>query len=137
MLRRNDDRRVLGLPYRARLRPDSVKLFADLAGYPAGVGVNGKATLDVSLADFPAISPDVECNVAACVFLRRSNRQGAALERLDAAEAFDRLAAGMVVYDERPREEQLLSLKRMAAAPSFELHYDEIESASETLRRLL
>ncbi len=137
MLRRHDDRRVLGLPYRSRLRPDVATLFPELAGYPAGVGVNGKPTLEAPLSDFPAIASEPECRVAACVFLRRGNRQGAALERLDAADAFDRLAAGMVVYDERPRAEQLLSLKRMAAAPAFELHYDDLDSASETLKRLL
>jgi hypothetical protein len=137
MMRRRDGLRVLGLPHRARLRPDCVQLFPELAGCPAGVGANGKPTLDISLRDFPAISSDPECRVAACVFIRRGERQGASLNRIDAADAFDRLAAGLVVYDERPREEQLLSLKRMAAAPSYRLHYGDIESASATLQRLL
>lgn len=137
MLRREDDRRVLGLPHRARLRPDCVRFFPELAGHPAGVGVNGKPTLDVCLQDFPSISSRAECHIAASVFLRRGDRQLAEVQRLSAEEAFNRLAAGMVVYDDRPREEQLLSLRRLAEAPAYELRYSEIESAAETLHRLL
>lgn len=137
MIRRRNDLQVLGLPYRARLRPDCAQLFSELAGCPAGIGANGKPTLEVSLADFPAIVSEPECRVAACVFLRRGAHEGAALERIDASDAFDRLAAGLVVYDQRPREEQLLSLKRMAAAPAYELRYGDIESASAALQRLL
>jgi hypothetical protein len=137
MMRRRDDLHVLGLPHRARLRPDCARLFPELAGYSTGVGANGKPTVDVSLRDCPAISSDVECRVAACVFLRRSEGQSTRLDPVDAADASRRLAAGMVVYDEGPREEQLLSLKRMAAAPAYELHYGDIDSASEILKQLL
>jgi hypothetical protein len=137
MLRRDQGRRVLGLPHRARLRPDCVKFFPELAGHPTGIGVNGKPVLDVSLADFPAVSWAAECRVAACVFLRRGNGQRPELERLAAEDAFDRLAEGLVVYDERPRAAQLRSLRRMAAAPAYELRYSSIESAADTLQRLL
>lgn len=137
MLRRDDDRRVLGLPHRARLRPDCVNFFPELGGHPAGIGVNGKPVLDVSLRDFPAISSAPECRVAACVFLRRGNSQRPELTRVDAEDAFNRLAEGMVVYDEQPRVEQLRSLRRMTEAPAYELHYSGIESAAETLQRLL
>ena len=137
MRRRDDDRRVLGLPHRVRLRPDCTRFFQELAGRPSGVGVNGKPTLDVSLRDFPAISSAAECHVAACVFLQRCNDERPSLKRLDADDAFNRLAEGMVVYDEQPRQEQLLSLRRMVQAPAYELHYSDIESAAETLHRLL
>lgn len=137
MLRRRDDLRALGLPHRARLRPDSVKFFPELAGYPSGVGMNGKPVLDLALADFPAISPEIECRVAACVFLRRGDTESPVLHRINPEDAFDRLAAQMVIYDERPREEQLASLKRLVAAPACELHYRDIESAAQILHRLL
>ena len=137
MLRQQDDRRVLGLPHRARLRPDCVSIFPELAERPTVIGMNGKPTLELSLQDFPGISSSAECFVATCVFLQRGDRQRPDLERLSKEDAFSRLAAGLVVYDERPREEQLRSLKLMAEAPAYELHYSDIESAAETLRRLL
>lgn len=137
MLRRCSDRSVLGLPHRARLRPDCAQYFPELAAYSASIGVNGKPTLDVSLQDFPAISSEPECNVAASVFLQRGEYERASLEPLDSEEALKRYQAALAIYDETPRREQLLSLKRLVQAPAYTLQYRDLESADDALRELL
>jgi hypothetical protein len=137
MPRKRDGLSVVGLPHRARLRPDCVQFFPELAGYVSSIGANGKPTLDVPLRDLPSIRSQPECEVAASVFLKRGACKRPSLERLDAEDAFDRLAEEMVIYDEGPRSEQLRSLKRLAQAPAYTLHYENIESAAAALRRLL
>ena len=137
MLRGRSGRRVLGLPQHVRLRASCAELFPELNNRPVGLAVNGKPMIQIGLNDFPTLSLAAECEVAACVFLRRDGSEQPSLEHLPAQQAYERIVRGLVCYDQAPREEQLLSLKRLVEAPAYELRYRDVERASETLHQLI
>ena len=137
LVRSDRNRRVLGRPHHLRLRPDTAALFPELKNRPAGLAVNGKPAIEIALQEFPAIALATECEVAASIFLRRDGSQPPSLRPLPADAVYRRLAAGLIVFDAPVRREQLASLRRLAGAPAYELHYREAASATQVLRDVL
>lgn len=136
LARREPGLRILAPPHRIRLRPDCAHLFPELRDRPVNVSLPGKHFLDVDLRQLPGFALASECQAAASVLLCRDGTAPPAVRAVTPEAAYAHLVRELVVYDSPAREEQLASLRRLAAAPSYELHYGDANAAAKTLSRL-
>ena len=137
LARREPGLRILAPTHRVRLRPDSAKLFPELADRPVNVTLQGKQFIDVDIEQVPGIALAGACEASALVFLRRDGTEPAAVNPVSPDEAYRRLAEELVVYDTPARKEQLASLQALAAIPAHEIHYRDSAFAVSALCRLL
>jgi len=133
LVRGESNRRVLAPPHRIRLLPDAARFFPELAERSITTSRNGKMYIEIALGDLQKFELASECEVAACVFLRRDGSTQPNLQLLEPEEAYARLTRDLVLYDAPARQEQLVSLRRLVEAPAFDLHYSAIEPAIDSL----
>jgi hypothetical protein len=137
LARREPGLRILAPPHRLRLRPDSAKFFPELRDRPVNVTLQGKQFLDVAIEQIPGFALAEECEAAASVFLQRDGTEPPVVHPVSPEEAHRRLARELVVYDTPAREEQLASLRRLAAIRAHEIHYRDSAAAVNALSHLL
>jgi hypothetical protein len=127
--------RVVGHAHRVRFRPAARQLFSELEAHAITPRMEGKASIEVAVADLPPIATAPEAELAAIVYLRRAPEAHARLVRLARGSAPARLAeelysAGSV------RAKHLHALKRLEDVPTFELHYSALDEAIAVLEEL-
>jgi hypothetical protein len=137
MIRKSDGRAILGNPYQIRFRPHARSLFPELSAYVPFERPTGKPSieLDTALLD---LSLARSAQAEHIVFL---NRPGAAFSQGLAVcgkdTAFDRLTESVCFGEESVREEQKTTIRRLLAAPVYEMQYHDLDWAEQRLRALV
>ena len=137
LARREPGLRILAPPHRIRLRPGCARLFPELHGRPVIASLPGKQFIDVAVERLPGFVPCRECEASALVFLSRDGTAPPGIRAVTREDAYGRLDRELVTYDAPAREEQLASLRRLAAAPAFELRYSDASAAADALSGLV
>jgi hypothetical protein len=127
--------RVIGHAHRARFRPSARDLFPELRTSPLSPRLEGKPSIEVSIAELPVAKTATESDVHAVVFLRRSADAAAQLIPLSAGTANRRLAAELFSAGEI-RAKHTAILEILADVPTFDLQYSDLDEAIRTMENL-
>ncbi|MFP5230233.1 MAG: aldolase [Acidobacteriota bacterium] len=127
--------RIIGHAHRARFRPSACELFPELRSFGLTPRLEGKPSIEVRTAELPLSQTAEEADVHAVVFLRRSCDAAPRLARLPAGTASRRLAAELFSAGEI-RAKHTAILETLAAVPTLDLHYHDLNDAIRTLEGL-
>lgn len=137
IVRRTDERIVIGKPQTIHLREGAFGLFPELMGREVKRNPVGKLCIEVRTAEIPGLTTAYRCHIAALVFLNRDIGSGAELAPLPKEEAWQRLADDLPFFGEPAHNEHKASLRNLLGAGVFELHYADPEPAVAELERLI
>lgn len=139
ILRRGDNRKVLGTPRMFRFRDTAGRLFPEFSGWRQSRRGNGKPTIEVRTGLLPEIRTAEEAEIHHVVFLDRRAEMGpkAALTRLDEEEAYRRLLLDPWPPEVPGAAERRAAIRRLAAAPSWEMSYRDLDAAADRLEKLV
>jgi hypothetical protein len=135
LINESDTPRVTGHSHRVRFRPAAKKLFPELHNRAITERMEGKPSIELPIAELPVEQTAREVDIAAIVFLHRSTTQpflvpcptGTVTRRM----CEDLYSAGEI------RAFHQTMLEKLAAVPTFELHYDRLEDGIATLDQLV
>lgn len=136
IVRRCQERIVIGKPQLIHLREGAFSLFPELQGQTAKPDPVGKISFEVRTAKLPNIEIAYRCEIAAIVFLERRPGRPAQLRRLAKEVAWQRFAADLPYFDEPAHGEHEATLRNLLGAEVYELQYGELEPAIEQLERV-
>ncbi|HXS13185.1 MAG TPA: hypothetical protein VN734_10810 [Acidobacteriaceae bacterium] len=127
---------VTGNSHSVRLRPSAAELFPEIQGMDQTPRAAGKPSIEISTHRLPRIIRRQRVRVDFIVFLKRGSTSPARLEpyRKDVARLYMREG---VYGNAEIRERQFAAVERLLAADVLELHYSDLGSAIERLRRLV
>jgi hypothetical protein len=131
---RAGERLLLGNPRRIRFRDNAACLFPELAGRPASSHPNGKMSIELRP---DGLETAYQCGVERVVLLAREAGAEATLHAVRSEVALDRFLSELPVYEEWVREEQRISLSRIAELQPVELRYSDLEDACRALESLV
>jgi len=137
IVRRTEERIVIGKPQTIHLRDGAFELFPELLRREVKRNPVGKLCIEVRTAEMPGLRTAYRCNIAALVFLNRVNGAGSELVPFSKEEAWRRLAADLPYFGGAAHKEHKASLRNMLSAGVFELQYSEPDSAVAELERLV
>jgi hypothetical protein len=137
LLRRSDERIVLGKPKQIHLRETAFELFPELNGRVAKPNPVGKLTIEVHTAELPHIKTAFQCRAEAVVFLKRQAGEPARLVPLARNEAWQRLVRKLPLFEQPAHDEHKQSLRKLVEAGTYELHYEDLDSAVRELERMM
>lgn len=140
LVRGGESRKLIGNPYQIRFRASAVDLFPHLKDERAEPRVNGEKVGEMALelltARVPEISTTTHSFVDYIIFLNRNHDGPARLVRYPKVTAlrwFDQvICCGEKKYVNAHRT----ALRKLVAAPIFELRYTDLDSAIEQLEAL-
>jgi hypothetical protein len=134
LIRKREDRVVIGNPYLIRFKPEATSLFPMLARYDVAPRRNGKSAIHVHTQDLPAIQPATQAEARYVVFLHRSPN---ALARV-VPHAGDAIAALRPTGhgEARAIAEQHAAIERLRQVPAFDFYYSDLDSAVACLQKL-
>lgn len=136
LLNDSDPPRVIGHSHRVRFRPEAKTLFPELSEREITPRMEGKPSIEVSVADLPPLDTANEANVSAVVYLRRSPSMRTALMQLPYGSATQRMSEELYSAGEiRAKHQKILG--RLAGIATFELHYQSLEEAISQLDGLV
>jgi hypothetical protein len=128
-------RRVIGHSHRVRFRPSARQLFPELECYAVTPRMEGKPSIEVPIAELPVSNVAAEAEVHSIVYLRRQPAAMGKLVRLPDGTASGR--AGDELYSAgQIRAKHVKNLEVLREVPTYELEYDDLEAAIETLESL-
>ena len=130
---RAEGRLLLGNPRRIRFRENAANLFPELKGQQAWLHPNGKMSMEVSPN---GLETAYQCCVERVVFLARQSGPPAGLRAMGSGDTLERFLSELPVYEDWVREEQRISLNRIAGLNPVELRYSDLESAWRALESL-
>jgi hypothetical protein len=125
---------LLGNPRRIRFRDSAISLFPELNGHPAAPHPNGKMSIEITPG---GLETAYQCSVERVVFLARQPGVQATLRPIRSEDALDHFLAELPVYEDWVREEQQISLNRIAGLKPVELRYSDLEGACRAIESLL
>lgn len=129
--------RVIGHAHRVRFRPTAKALFPELEHRQITPRMEGKASIEIPVAELPPIHTSMETKVNAIVYLNRCGSAQATLVRLPQRTATERMCAELFSAGEiRAKHERVL--EKLASMPTYSLHYSSLDEAIcqlETLAR--
>jgi hypothetical protein len=134
--RRASERLVVGNAHRMRLRPETARLFPELAGYEAAMRGNGKLTLELWTRELGSIVASPTAEVDRFVFLQRRADGPARLKSFGKTEA--RTWCEQVFFRWNPpvaAEQEAALSKLIDASEVLALAYSNIEDAIDALER--
>lgn len=131
---RASERLLLGNPRRIRFRESAAHLFPELAGQRAAPHPNGKMSIEMSP---DGLETAYQCGVERVVFLARQSGAQATLRSIRSDDTLDYFLSELPVYEDWVREEQRISLNRIAELSPVELLYSDLESAWRALESLV
>jgi hypothetical protein len=127
--------RVIGHSHRVRFRPAAKELFPELENREITPRMEGKASIEVNVAELPAVETATEATVHAVVYLKRYPEAHASLLDLPRRSATERMSRDLFSAGEiRSKHERVL--EKLADVPTYELHYCELNDAIEQLEML-
>jgi hypothetical protein len=124
-----DDRAAVGRPHLARFREDAPRLFPELEGYIARARPNGKLTIEVPLAAFPAIRTAPRCRIGCVVLLDRHGKDSARAKAIPAAEIVERLIGDMPSYGVEVHALVEQTVRKLLGVPAYRLTYGRLDEA--------
>src|ERR1017187_8042816 len=131
----SDIPRVIGHSHRMRFRPTAKALFPELADRKLTPRMEGKASVEVPVSEFPQMVTAIEANVHAVVYLNRQLSGSGRLVRLPGGTATERIRKDLYSAGEiRAKHEKVLEM--LSGIPTFALHYCEFDQAIQQLDRL-
>jgi serine kinase of HPr protein (carbohydrate metabolism regulator) len=136
ILRRSEERIVIGKPQLIHFRETAFELFPELAGREARPNLVGKISFEVRTAELAEIRTAYRTRIAAIVFLNRQHEGPAALVPMAKEEVWRRLAADLPFFEEPAHEEHKASLRNLLGAETYELRYSDFDSAIQLLETL-
>jgi hypothetical protein len=137
LIRKSNNRSVVGNPYQIRFRDSAVQLFPELKDHKVTRRSRGKLSIELPTAHWPAIKTMAESSVDYIVFLRRGESE---LPHLSAVPQADALAWFQRVINWGPvkmRKAQSASLAHLLEAPIFELRYSDLSGAVAKLEAMV
>jgi len=137
LLRRSEDRLVLGKPREMRFRDSAVEILPELAGRPVARNFAGKMTIEVPTSELTGISTAVQCRAVAVVFLNRHSGGPARLVTLPFEESWRRLEQDLPLFDQEVHAQHRASLRHLLEAGAYELQYCGLEAAVAVLESLV
>ena len=132
LVRNSSERTILGKPHFIRLRADAPALFPELARYAPRERPNGKLTLELDTSAL-GIGIAREVRAECLVFLNRSISGGQQMSPRGTEETYVQLAKVICFGEEKVREQQRESLRRLAALPAYDLRYNDVHWAEQML----
>ena len=118
-----------------RFRPTAKALFPELAGRELTPRMEGKASIEVPVSEFPQLVTANEAGVNAVVYLSRQASASGRLVKLPAGTATERTRKELYSAGEiRTKHEKILEV--LSGIPAFALHYCEFDQAIQQLDRL-
>ena len=127
-------RTLLGNPRRIRFRESAVELFPELKSQQPSPHPNGKMSIELSPE---GLDTAYQCGVERVVFLARQAGAPTTLRRVPNGDALEYFIAELPLYEDWVREEQHISLNRIADLNPVELRYSDLESAWRALESLV
>jgi hypothetical protein len=131
---RSGGRVLLGNPRRIRFRESAADLFPELNNQQAALHPNGKMSIEVSPN---GLETAFQCGVERVVFLARQSGSTTTLRDIRSGDALQHFLSELPVYEDWVREEQQISLNRIAELNPVELRYSDLESAWQALESLV
>jgi hypothetical protein len=134
----NDSRlpRVIGHSHRLRFRPTARALFPELADRELTPRMEGKASIEVPVAELPRITTANEVGIYAVVYLRRSQSTAGGVVKLPRGTATTRLRKELYSAGEiRANHEKILEV--LSDIPTYELQYSEFDQGIRLLEVLM
>jgi hypothetical protein len=131
---RHGGRVLLGNPQRIRFRENAAELFPELKGRTASTHPNGKMSIVMSP---DGLDTSYQCEVERIVFLSRRSGAATTVRAIESHNALEHFLSELPIYEDWIREEQQISLNRIAELRPVELRYSDLESALRTLERLV
>jgi hypothetical protein len=127
--------RVIGHSHRARFRPSAKLLFPELERFELTPRMEGKPSIEVSIAELPVEKTATEATVDCIVYLNRHSSSRVGLIRLPHGTATERACRELYSAGEiRVRHERIL--ERLAVIPTYELEYCDLNGGIRELERL-
>jgi hypothetical protein len=127
--------RVIGHAHRVRFRPAAKELFPELEEREITPRMEGKASIEVPIAEFPAMETATEATVHAVIYLKRYSEAHASLVALPRRSATEWMSRDLFSAGEvRSKHERVL--EKLADVPTYELHYCELNDAIKQLQML-
>jgi hypothetical protein len=127
-------RMLLGNPRRIRFRKSAADLFPELKSRQAAPHPNGKMSIEVCP---DGLETAYQCGVERVVFLARQPAGPTTLRTVRSGDALEYFLAELPVYEDWVREEQQVSLNRIADLNPVELRYSDLEEAWRALESLI
>jgi hypothetical protein len=135
LVRRSQERMVVGTPRDMHFRPTAVEILPELEGHLALIEPWGKLVFQPSSSAFPDFRRELYTYVNAVVFLNRSTGGPAELIPVSCQEAFARLDRELPFMEQI--EDQRASLRRLVEARAYELRYADLYEAVNALESLI
>jgi len=136
LLQGSHEREAIGKPHQFRFRPDAVRLFPELESRGAYIRRNGKAAVEIPASGFPEIATARRARIERIVFLNRTTGGPADAEQIGSQEVLERLIRESPDYGGNARRAHAETLRRLSAAPGYELTYGNYAEAVALLTEL-
>jgi hypothetical protein len=127
-------RMLLGNPRRIRFRESAAELFPELKGHPAAPHHNGKMSIEVNPE---GLETAYQCCVERVVFLARQAGSPTTVRSIRSGDTLEYFLSELPVYEDWVREEQQISLNRIAELNPVELRYSDLDEAWRALESLV
>lgn len=128
--------RVVGHSHRVRFRPAARELFPELRDREVTPRMEGKASIEVPIAELPHIDTASEATVHSIVYLNRYRSANPSLVSLPERAATERMHKELYSTGEiRAKHESFL--EKLAPIPAYELQYCELDEAITQLEALV
>ncbi len=129
---------IIGHPQKFRFREPVGQLFPEFAGLKSTVRAYGKPTIEVRTQSLPNFKTADESPVDSVVFLNRRDHETGPPMLLPVSQeaAWKRLSFSVWAIQLPAFEQRLRALERLLQAPIYELRYDELDPAIDTLERV-
>jgi hypothetical protein len=131
---RSGGRQLLGNPRRIRFRESATDLFPELKGQQAAPHANGKMSIEVCP---DGLETAYQCDAERVVFLARQSGAPTSLRPVRSEVALEHFLSQIPVYEDWVREEQQISLNRIAELDPVELRSSDLDSAWRALESLV
>jgi len=131
----SDPPRVIGHSHRIRFRPAAARLFPEVALHPRTPRMEGKASIEIRLAELPVLQTATEATVDSIIYLNRHPGAARRLERLAPGTATMRMRDELYSAGEI-RARHGVNLEKLWNVPTFTLDYCDLTGAVELLDSL-
>jgi hypothetical protein len=128
--------RVIGHAHRVRFRPSARELFPELRQYQVSPRLEGKPSIEVSVAELPITNTAAETLVHAVVFLQRSSAAVGRLVPLKPGTAVRRLCSELFSVGD-VRAKHAAQLGALSDTPAYDLHYEHADDGIRALESLV
>lgn len=137
LVRRSNQRVVVGNPHHLHFRESATELFADLRSHRLVRRTNGEIAIELTTANLPGLITSHQAPADFLVFLNRQPSGAASLRAFSKKRAATYLEQVVCYGEQHLREEQTSSLHDLLKLNVFELHYSDLDSAVSCLEGLV